>query len=261
MNSWSAAVNITWRRGACACCSALHLEDRLAEVVDALKILVDGGEADIGDIVHLLQLAHHHLADHAARDLALAEREDALLDPVDRLVHVLGRHRPLVQRAHEAGADLLAVVGNAGAVGLDHHGHRELDALVGGEALAAGLALAPPARAVAVLGLARVDHRGVLGLAERAFHRAVPARPRPRAARRRLPPRGKPGSGRKAPWPRLPRASAFFRPAGPRARRRSACPCARPRLRGTRAWSSRASPGGCRSSRWVFPGRSEWRSC
>src|SRR5437773_9745587 len=37
----------------------------------------------------------------------------ALLDPVDRLVDVLGGHRPLVQRAHEAGANLLAIVGDA----------------------------------------------------------------------------------------------------------------------------------------------------
>src|SRR5256886_1158428 len=153
----------------------LHLEYRVAEVVHALEVLVHGGEADVGDIVHLLQLAHHHLADHSARHFALAESKDALLDPVDRLVDVFRGNGSFVQRAHEAGAELLPIVGDAIAARLHHHGHRELDALVGREALPAGFALAPAAHAVAVLGFTRVDDRRVLGLAVRAFHRASPA--------------------------------------------------------------------------------------
>src|SRR6266853_2025011 len=153
----------------------LHLEYRVAEVVHALKVLVHGGETDVGDIVHLLQLAHHHLSDHAAGYLALAQSEDALLDPVDRLVDVFRGNWSFMQRAHKAGAELLAIVGDAVAARLHHHGHRELDALVGREALPARLALAPPAHAVAVLGLTRVDDRRVLGFAVRAFHRGSPA--------------------------------------------------------------------------------------
>src|SRR3954453_20770886 len=57
----------------------LDLLDGLAEVVDALEVLVHRGEADVGDVVHFLQLAHHHLADDAAGHLALAQRDDALL--------------------------------------------------------------------------------------------------------------------------------------------------------------------------------------
>jgi hypothetical protein len=150
----------------------LELEHLFAKLVDALEVLVYRGEADIGDAVHLLQLLHHHLADGARADLALTAREDPLLDAVDRRVHVLGRHRALVQGAREAGADLLTIKGGAKAARLHDHRHRELDALVGGEALVAALALAPAPDAGAVLRYARVDHRGLVGLAVRALHRA-----------------------------------------------------------------------------------------
>src|SRR5882762_4810456 len=138
MNSWSAAVNITSRCGARAWFPASSPRVRLPGSRRPAESLRKGKRTECGDIVHLLQLAHHHLADHAARHLALAESEDALLDPVDRLVDVLGRHGPLVQRTHKAGAKLLAIVGDAIAARLHHHGHRKLDALVGREALPAG---------------------------------------------------------------------------------------------------------------------------
>src|SRR3972149_5526710 len=149
---------------------AFHLLDGVAEVIHALEILVHRCEADVGDVVHFLQLAHHHFADHAARDLPLAERQDALLDAGDGGIHVLRGHRPLVQRPHEADADFLAVVGGAVAVLLHDHRHLQVDALIGGEALSAILALAAAAHAVAVFRQARVDHAGVISLAVGAFH-------------------------------------------------------------------------------------------
>src|SRR5471032_2493733 len=143
---------------------SLDLQDGVAEIVDALEILVHRGETYIGDIVHFLQLAHYQLADGARFDLALPQGEDARLDAVDGVVNVVGGYRPLVQRAHEAGADFLAIVGGAVAVGLDHRRHGQLDPLVGGEALVARLAFAPPAHARAVFRQARIDDRGVFGL-------------------------------------------------------------------------------------------------
>src|SRR5262245_45799408 len=150
---------------------ALELEHLLAELVDALEILVHRREADVGDVVHLLQLGHHHLADRARGDFPLAPREELLLDAVDRAVDVLRRHRALVQRPREAGADLLTVVRGAIAVRLHHCRHRQLDPLVGSETLVAGFALAPPADALAVLRHAGVDDGGVFVLAERTPHR------------------------------------------------------------------------------------------
>src|SRR2546422_311017 len=137
MNSWSAAVTIISRCGARAWLPAssprLPRRDTRGEeagsqeVVHALKVLVHGSEADVGDVVHLLQLAHHHLADHAAGHFAFTESEDALLDPVDRLVDVLRGNRSFMQCAHKAGADFLAIVGDAIAARFHHHGHRKLD--------------------------------------------------------------------------------------------------------------------------------------
>src|SRR5450759_959411 len=90
---------------------ALDLQNGVAEIVDALEIFVYRGEADVGDVVHFLQLTHYQLADGARLDLALAQGEDARFDAVDRIVDVVRRHRAFVQRAHEAGADLFAIVG------------------------------------------------------------------------------------------------------------------------------------------------------
>jgi len=149
---------------------ALDLQNGVAKIVDALEVFVHRGEADVGDVVHFLQLPHHQLADGARLDLALAQSEDPRFDAVDGIVDVVGRHRALVQRAHEAGADFLAVVGGAVAVRLDHRGHGEFHPLVGGVALAAFLALAPAAHACRVFGQARVDDRGIVSFAERAFH-------------------------------------------------------------------------------------------
>src|SRR5487761_2230085 len=149
---------------------ALDLQNGFAEIVDALEIFVHRGEADVGDVVHFLQFPHHQLAEGARLDLALSQREDARFDAVDGIVDVVGRHRTLVQRAHEAGPDFFTVVGGAVAVRLDHRGHRQFHPLVGGEAFAAFLALAPTAHAGGVFRQTRVDDRGIVSLAERTFH-------------------------------------------------------------------------------------------
>ena len=55
---------------------ALHFLDGVLEIVHALEAAIDGGETDIGDLVEPAQLPHHHLADAARLDLALAESEE-----------------------------------------------------------------------------------------------------------------------------------------------------------------------------------------
>ena len=148
----------------------LDFLQRVAEIRDVLERAVHRGEADVGDLVELVQLLHHHLADLPRRDLALAERQHLLHDAVDRRVDVLGRHRPLVQRALEADADLRDIEVRAVAVGLDHLRQAQLDGLVGGEALLAGDAAPAPANRIAGLGHARVDDLRVGAAAEGTFH-------------------------------------------------------------------------------------------
>src|SRR5688572_9389986 len=151
-------------------CRALDFLYRVLEIVHALEAAIDRGEAYVGDLVELAQLAHHHAAEAPRVHLALAQRQHILRDGRYGLVHHLRRHRPLVQRPHEAGAELVEVELGTAAVLLHHLRHPQLDRLVGGEALAAGRALAPAPDAVPFVAHPRVDDLRVGGRAERALH-------------------------------------------------------------------------------------------
>src|SRR4051812_13508662 len=65
------------------------------ELVDVAEGAVDGGEADVGDLVELAQRRHHLLAEPARRDLLLAELLRAPLDVTGDLLDLHDRHRPL----------------------------------------------------------------------------------------------------------------------------------------------------------------------
>src|SRR5690349_1612610 len=71
------------------CRSAADFFQYIAEVRDILKILVHRGKADVGDLVHLVELAHHHLAHAPRSDLALAQAQQLLSDALDGGIHVL----------------------------------------------------------------------------------------------------------------------------------------------------------------------------
>src|SRR5262245_3096692 len=76
------ALSAFRRRPAHLATGPLQLEHLLAEFVDALEVLVHRSEPDVRDMVHFLQLLHHHLADGARADFALAAGEDPLLDAI-----------------------------------------------------------------------------------------------------------------------------------------------------------------------------------
>src|SRR5690606_20979837 len=128
------------------------------------------GKADVGDLVELVELVHHHVADLARRHVAHAEREQSLDDALDRGVDVLGGHRALVQREPQAKHELGAAELGAPPVLLDHLRQPQLEGLVGGEALAALRAAATAPDAGALLVHARVDHLGIGRVAEGALH-------------------------------------------------------------------------------------------
>jgi len=140
------------------------------------------GALDVDDLValayrqvhrlvrELVQLAHHHFTDAPRRDFALAQRKHVLGNGGDRLVDQRRRHRPLVQGAHEAGAQLVLGEFLADAVLLDHLRHAQLGGLVGGEALVALGAAAAPANAVPFLAHAGVDDLRIKRTAEGALH-------------------------------------------------------------------------------------------
>src|SRR6185437_10842519 len=106
-------------RGLLRLAHGLDLLQRITKVRHVLERAVDGGKANVGDLVEPVELFHHHLAQLPRRDLALALREHALHDAIDGRVDEFGGHRPLVQRPREADAQSIGVEVGAVAVRLD----------------------------------------------------------------------------------------------------------------------------------------------
>src|SRR4051812_11049546 len=139
------------------------------EIARLAEVLVDAGEANVGDVIERLEAIHHGLADLACIDLIPAGFELAL-DRGDEPVEALGRNIALAAGDREGPGQLLAVERLALAVLLDHRQVAQLDALKGRETRAAGFALAPPANRCAILARPAVFHLAVFVRAEWAAH-------------------------------------------------------------------------------------------
>src|SRR5262249_57863457 len=79
------------------------------ELVDVLELAVDGGEANVGDLVELAEALHDDRPDPGGRDLALLRIVQHRLDLVDDAVELDRGHRPLLARLGEPHAQLVAV--------------------------------------------------------------------------------------------------------------------------------------------------------
>src|SRR5258708_6807952 len=141
-----------------------------AELVDVLEIAVDGGKADIGDLVDQLQAFHDALADFRCGAFALRRIHHVLLHFVHNLFHPAHGDGALLAGAQYSGQDLLALKLFPASVFLHHHVGDFVDALVGGEALLAFQAFAAAANRFAFLAFARIDHLVVFEPAKRTFH-------------------------------------------------------------------------------------------
>src|SRR5437870_423167 len=148
----------------------LDFLQRIPEIGDVLEAAVNRRKANVGDLVELVELLHHHLADLARGNLALAQSEHLLHDALDSLVDVLGGHRPFVQCALEAVANAGGIEIGAGSILLDDLRKTQLRRLVGGESLLAGKAAPPSPYGVACFRDARIDDLRVGTAAEGAFH-------------------------------------------------------------------------------------------
>src|SRR6185369_9814590 len=129
-------------------------------------------ETHVRDRVQIVERRHDGLAELAARDLALAALHDLALDARRERFDRVGRDRSLLARPRQAGHDLRTVERLPPAVLLDDHGQRQLDALVGGEAMPAAVTVTAAPDGGAVLAEPRVHHPAVRGPAHRALHRA-----------------------------------------------------------------------------------------
>ena len=113
--------------------------------------------------------------DRRAADVlgALGEAVVFQRDAVDGGLDALGGDRALAQRECQAAEQLVAAEVGPAAVFLDHLGHLEVDALVGGEALVAGQAATAPPHDVTVFVFTGVGDLRVVGAAEGAMHGRV----------------------------------------------------------------------------------------
>src|SRR3954469_11915156 len=91
----------------------------LREIAGLAEVLVDRGEANVGDVVEGLEPVHHRLADLACPDLVAAGFELAL-DRRDEAVQPLGRDVPLAAGDGDGARELVAVEWFALTVLLDH---------------------------------------------------------------------------------------------------------------------------------------------
>src|SRR5215210_3191244 len=123
--------------------------DHRLELVEVGQVAVHGGELDGGHRVERGEAALGEVADLARLDLGPAPPHRRR-DRVRQLLQLLRAHGPLVGRPLEPSQELPAVESLAAAVTLED-GHVRLDAFVGGEAVAAALALATAADGVAWL--------------------------------------------------------------------------------------------------------------
>src|SRR5439155_11269291 len=138
-----------------------------------LKAAIHRGEADIADLVELVELLHDHLTDLTRGNFALAEAEHLLHDALDRLVDIFRRHWTLVQRPLKAVAYPTHVEVRARAILLHDLRQSQLGRLVGSETLLAGEAAPAAPDRIAAFRHARIEHLGVGTAAEGTLHRCT----------------------------------------------------------------------------------------
>src|SRR5689334_13107288 len=126
------------------------------EVGDLLEVLVDAGEAHVGDVVQLAQ-QRQHLETDLLRGHDGALPAELLLHLGGQLLDLLLGHRPVLDGLRDAGGHLRAVEGLLAAVPLGDEEARFLGALVRGEPAVTVQALAPPADRAPALRSPRVD--------------------------------------------------------------------------------------------------------
>src|SRR5215213_180806 len=117
---------VTWRR--------TQLLDLAPQVFNILKLTVDRGVADVGDLVEGFQLTQYTLSNSTGGDFSRASGQEISLDPAQNSVDGVFTDRALGQRYAELLAQLDRIEVLATAVLLDDHQIGALDSLVRGEA-------------------------------------------------------------------------------------------------------------------------------
>jgi len=144
------------------------------QFLERFELPVDAGKADIRHLVEPAEFIDHELPDRRRRHLPIERQLDLIFYFVGHAQEFAVFDGPFVARPLQAGDDLALVPRLALAAFLnDDEFDRVFDALVCGEFLAAGFALAPPADRPPRVTIARVDYPELVGLAEGAAHSLI----------------------------------------------------------------------------------------
>jgi hypothetical protein len=122
-----------------------------------VKLSVDGGELEIGDLVDPPQAGETHLTDLRGFDLTTGP-DGRCFDPVDQGVDRLGTDWTLVRGTLEAATQLDAVEWLAAAVALAYEQRLRIAALIRSEAMLAGRTLPPSAYSSSVFRAAALQN-------------------------------------------------------------------------------------------------------
>src|SRR5690606_3935861 len=142
----------------------------LVELIQILKVPVNRGETDVGDVVLRPQLLHDELADEPALDLLGRDLRDPVFDRVHHLLD-LGTGDGTLRAGQPDGAqDLLTVVRLGGTVPFQDEKGALLHVLVRGEATITVETFAPAADRPSLAAGARVDDAVLGALAVRTTH-------------------------------------------------------------------------------------------
>jgi hypothetical protein len=151
----------------------LHFFYHVMEIIGTLKAPVNGGKANIGDLIQFVEFLHHHFPDFARRDLSFTQAQKLLHNAIDCRINVTGWNRTLMQCAHEAGKQFLAGELCTVTILLYYLGHPQLDRLISRKTFVAGKAATAAAYSVAFLAHSRIDYASVFRTAKWTFHASL----------------------------------------------------------------------------------------
>jgi hypothetical protein len=128
--------------------------------VHILEMPIHRREADIRDLVDLVKLREHELAENRRRYLvrALSFHYGLVLDLVHDALYHHGRDRPLLERALDAMLEFRSVEGLTPAVPFNDHELLFLDALIAREPIAAPDAFPSAPDTVSIRERSRFDY-------------------------------------------------------------------------------------------------------
>lgn len=134
--------------------------NKLHEILRGVEVVIDGGEANVCNLVDILQTVEDILS-YAFRGYSLLVGCPLVFELVYDLFDLSHIHIPLVECHQDAPLYFGAVVEHLSAIGLGDEEIDEFQALEGGEPGFALLALPSPTDGLTILGHTGIDYFGV----------------------------------------------------------------------------------------------------